>query len=111
MENTILCKNKAIGVTINLLSGKWKILILFSLHEGVKRFSQLQRDLPNITQRMLTNQLRELERDQIVDRTVYPEVPPRVEYKLSPVGQTLSPVFQALERWGKCYLKGQKSGA
>jgi DNA-binding HxlR family transcriptional regulator len=65
------------------------------------RFSELRRKIPTVTQRMLTNQLRELEKDGLVLRRIYPEVPPRVEYALSPLGRTLAPVIRALEQWGR----------
>lgn len=90
-----------VEATLNLIGGKWKGVILYRLlTENVLRFNELRRMLPNITQRMLTNQLRELETDGLVHRTVYPEVPPRVEYRLTAYGQTLSPVIQALKVWG-----------
>jgi DNA-binding HxlR family transcriptional regulator len=76
------------------------VLILYQLFQGVKRFSELQRALPRVTQKMLTQQLREMERDGIVNRTVYPQVPPRVEYALTPRGETLRPVVRAMCRWG-----------
>jgi DNA-binding HxlR family transcriptional regulator len=87
-------------ITLAVIGGRWKVLILYELFQGVKRFSELQRALPGITQKMLTQQLREMERDGIVQRTVYPQVPPRVEYKLTPRGETLKPVVGAMCRWG-----------
>jgi DNA-binding HxlR family transcriptional regulator len=87
-------------VTLAVIGGRWKVLILYHLHDGVKRFSELQRALPGVTQKMLTQQLREMERDGIVSRTVYPQVPPRVEYALTPLGQTLKPVVRAMCQWG-----------
>ncbi len=96
------------GATICILSGKWKLFILSQLLEGVKRFSQLQTAMPGITQRMLTKQLRELEELNIISRKVYPVVPPKVEYALTEVGQSLKPVLQVLEDWGKFYINIQK---
>lgn len=97
--------NCPVGATIKVLSGKWKILILFSLNQGTKRFNQLRREIPEVTQRMLTNQLRELEEDKIIMRKVYAQVPPKVEYSLSPIGKTLKPLLQHLKEWGQCYIK------
>ena len=87
-------------VTLAVIGGRWKVLILYHLFDGVKRFSELQRALPGVTQKMLTQQLREMERDGIVGRTVYPQVPPKVEYALTPLGQTLKPVVRAMCQWG-----------
>lgn len=89
---------------LDVIGGKWKGMILFYLAGGTKRFNELRRLIPEITQRMLTTQLRSLEQNGIVRRTVYPEVPPRVEYSLTETGQGLIPVLQELERWGKSYL-------
>jgi DNA-binding HxlR family transcriptional regulator len=87
-------------ITLAVIGGRWKVLILFQLFQGVKRFSELFRALDGITQKMLTQQLREMERDGIVQRTVYPQVPPKVEYRLTPLGETLKPVVGAMCRWG-----------
>ena len=97
--------SKAICATLNILGGKWKILILFALSEGVKRFNELRRLVPGVTQRMLTAQLRELEEQHIITRTVFAQVPPKVEYELSDIGKTLTPVLCALKKWGACYLE------
>src|SRR5262249_45033743 len=86
--------------TLAVLGGRWRVLILYQLFRGVNRFSELQRALPGITQKMLTQQLREMERDGIVQRTVYPQVPPKVEYRLKPRGETLKPVVEAMCQWG-----------
>ncbi|MFT9399466.1 winged helix-turn-helix transcriptional regulator [Acetobacter sp.] len=90
----------AVEATLQLIDGKWKGVILYHLFQGTLRFNEIRKRLPNITQRMLTTQLRELERDGFVLRTVYPEVPPKVEYSLTPRGQTLEPVIMALKKWG-----------
>ncbi|CAM4089359.1 winged helix-turn-helix transcriptional regulator [Kerstersia similis] len=90
-----------VEATLKLIGGKWKGVILYRLlTEQVLRFNELRRLLPNITQRMLTNQLRELESDGLIARKVYPEVPPKVEYRLTDYGQTLAPVIHALKAWG-----------
>lgn len=86
-----------------LLSGKWAILILQKLSDGPKRFGQLQREII-ITQATLTNQLRHLEAEGLITRTVYPEVPPHVEYALTPIGEDFRPVLDAIEVWGDRYI-------
>lgn len=86
--------------TLTVIGGRWKVLILYRLFQGVQRFSELRRAMPKVTQKMLTQQLRELERDGVVSRTVYPQVPPKVEYRLTPLGATLKPVVAAMCRWG-----------
>ncbi|WP_345954800.1 winged helix-turn-helix transcriptional regulator [Mucilaginibacter sp. PAMB04168] len=84
----------------NIIGGRWALVICSWLINGKLRFGELKRFLPNITERMLTLQLRKLEKDKIVKRTVYAEVPPRVEYELTPIGYELKPVIQELEKWG-----------
>jgi DNA-binding HxlR family transcriptional regulator len=86
---------------IAVLGGKWKLHIVFHLMGGTKRFSELRRAIPEVTQQMLTAQLRELEADGIITRTVYPVVPPKVEYSLTPLGTRLKAVTGALESWGR----------
>ncbi|MBU5671548.1 winged helix-turn-helix transcriptional regulator [Paenibacillus brevis] len=91
-------------LTLAVIGGKWKLIILWHLGlEGTKRFSELKRQIPHITQKMLTNQLRELEEDQLLERKVYAEVPPRVEYSLTEYGQSLMPLLKAMYDWGKDY--------
>ena len=90
-----------VEVTLDLIDGKWKGVILYHLQGGTLRFGDLRRRMPGITQRMLTKQLRALEADDLVTRKVYPEVPPRVEYTLSPTGERLKPVIDALKAWGE----------
>jgi DNA-binding HxlR family transcriptional regulator len=91
-------------LTLALIGGKWKLIILWHLGmDGTKRFSELQKLIPHITQKILTNQLRELEEDQLVERTVYPVVPPKVEYKLTPHGTSLFPILKLMYNWGKHY--------
>lgn len=91
-------------LTLAVIGGKWKMLILWYLgKEGTKRFNELKGLMPNITQRMLVNQLRELESDFIVHRKVYPVVPPHVEYSLTDRGKTLMPILEVMYEWGKDY--------
>ncbi len=90
---------------LDLIGGKWKGMILYYLYSDTRRFNELMRLIPNITQRMLTKQLRDLEAHGIVHRQVYPQVPPKVEYSLTKIGKTLKPVIKELEKWGKLYLK------
>ncbi|GGB96552.1 winged helix-turn-helix transcriptional regulator [Dyadobacter sediminis] len=87
--------------TANLIGGQWALVICSWLMQGKLRFGELRKLLPNITERMLTLQLRRLEANHIVKRTVYAEVPPRVEYELTPIGYDLKPVIKELEKWGE----------
>jgi DNA-binding HxlR family transcriptional regulator len=84
---------------LGVLTGKWKLEILFLLGQRLHRFGELRRAIPGITQHMLTATLRELEKDGLLNRTVYPEVPPRVEYKMTSKAQRLGPVFDAILKW------------
>lgn len=93
-----------IEAAIDVIGGKWKAQIYYALWYGPLRFSELSRSLPNITQRMLTNQLRELEHDGIIDRKVYEQVPPRVEYSISEYGNTIKPILLDLYRWGYMHI-------
>jgi DNA-binding HxlR family transcriptional regulator len=87
--------------TLEVIGGRWKVPIVWHLFGGTLRFSELRRALPEITQKMLTQQLRELEADGVVHRKVYPEVPPKVEYSLTERGASLKPVVEAMCRWAK----------
>ena len=89
---------------MEVIGGKWKGVTLFHLLDGVKRFNDLQRDVGNVTQRMLTKQLRELEDAGLVNREVYPVVPPKVEYSLTKKGETLRPILNALKHWGETHV-------
>lgn len=86
---------------LDVMGGKWKATVLFRLMEKTHRFNELRRLLPNITQRMLTLQLRDLESDGLVSRKVYAEVPPKVEYSLTTLGRTLEPLLRELYHWGE----------
>jgi DNA-binding HxlR family transcriptional regulator len=89
-----------IRTTLDVIGGKWKPLILFYLKDGPKRFSDLKCGIPDVTQKMLTDRLRQLDKDGIVHREVYPQVPPKVEYSLTAYGKTLKPVLKAMCAWG-----------
>lgn len=94
-----------VETTLSFLDGKWKGVILYHLlTDGTLRFSELRRRLQAVTQRMLTKQLRELEEQGLLTRTVYPVVPPRVDYALTPLGQSLRPVIMMLEQWGSRHV-------
>jgi len=97
--------------TMSLIDGKWKIIVLYKLLRGTLRFNELRRLIPSITQRMLTHQLRELEADGLVVRTVYAQVPPRVEYTLSVRGRSLEPVLMAMKEWGDANLSSLEAKA
>lgn len=93
-----LCK---VEDALNILVGKWKPIILLHLFNGgTKRFSELKKLMPDITQKMLTKQLRELEEEDIIQRVVYPQIPPKVEYSISEYGQSLQPILDLMHEWG-----------
>jgi DNA-binding HxlR family transcriptional regulator len=96
-----------VEATLEAIGGRWKVLILHELFNGTRRFGELHRSLHGITQKMLTQQLREMERDGLIHREVYTQVPPKVEYSLTPLGKTLQPVLDAMHFWGKKYLEQQ----
>lgn len=98
-----------ISTALKVLSGKWTLMILCQLAKRMARFNELKRTIPGITQHMLTTSLRELEANGLVQRTIYAEVPPRVEYKMTPHGRSLKPVIEALAHWGTLHLKRQKA--
>ena len=89
-----------VEVSMDLLSGKWKCLMLWHLNEGTKRYKELERIVPGVSQKMLTQQLKELEKDGLILRTVYPEVPPRVEYCLTELGLSAFPILEMMHSWG-----------
>ncbi|OGW48488.1 MAG: MarR family transcriptional regulator [Nitrospirae bacterium GWC2_57_9] len=93
----------SVEITLALLGNKWKVLILRELFTGTKRFGELSRGVHGISQKMLTQQLRQMEEDNLVKRKVYPEVPPRVEYSLTDIGKSLSPILDAMHKWGSRY--------
>lgn len=85
---------------LNKIGGKWKPIIIYLIRKDCNRFSMLQRAIPAISKQMLVNQLRELEEDKILDRTIFPEIPPKVEYKISDYGSTLFPIIDQMSTWG-----------
>ena len=92
-----------VATTVQLIGSKWKLLILRNLLARPWRFNELRKSLEGISQKVLTDSLRSMEEDGLVTRRVYPEVPPRVEYSLSPLGESMRPIIQAMEQWGAQY--------
>ncbi len=103
MTKTLSLGCSSVKVTLDVIGGKWKPLIMYLLKTETLRFSQLQRSIIGITQKMLTEQLRELERDGLVSRKVYPQVPPKVEYSMTQYGRTLLPILETMSDWGKAH--------
>jgi len=91
----------ALDVTMSFIGGKWKTVVLWYLINGKKRFGELKKRIPSITEKMLSIQLKALEADGLIKRKVYPQVPPKVEYSLTPEGKTLIPLLQAVAEWGR----------
>lgn len=94
----------AVEAAIEVIGGKWKGVVLYHLQDGTKRFNELRKIIPSVTQRMLTRQLRELEMDGVIERKVYAEVPPKVEYSITEFGKSLAPIIAALEKWGNQHI-------
>lgn len=99
--------NCPVSATLDLIGGKYKALILWNLAESKLRFSQLNKQIPNATPKMLTQQLREMETQHLIHREVFPVVPPKVEYSLTELGRSLMPVLIAMRDWGSEYLKSK----
>lgn len=97
-----------VATTVQLIGNKWKLLILRNLLVRPWRFNELQRNLEGVSQKVLTDSLRSMEADGLITRTVYPEVPPRVEYALSDLGRSLKPVLDAMQTWGEGYKASQQ---
>lgn len=95
-----------VATTVSLIGSKWKLLIMRNLLARPWRFNELKKDLDGISQKVLTDSLRSMEEDGIVTRTVYPEVPPRVEYALSELGESMRPILDAMLKWGQEYKNG-----
>jgi len=97
-----------VEITLELIGGKWKVLILWLLKDTIFRFSELKRKMPEITQKMLTQQLRDMESDGLIHRKVYAQVPPKVEYSLTDLGKSFLPILNAIHDWGKTYTDRDK---
>lgn len=93
-----------VEVTLDVIGGKWKPIILWNIRKDVLRFSEIQKAIPAVNSKTLTKQLRELEEDHVIKRTIYPEIPPRVEYSITEFGTSLIPIIQALCDWGSRYI-------
>ena len=98
-----------VATTVQLIGSKWKLLIIRNLLVRPWRFNELQKDLEGISHKVLTDSIRSMESDGIINRTVYPEVPPRVEYSLSHLGESMRPILDAMENWGNGYKKTYKN--
>lgn len=96
-----------VATTVQIIGSKWKLLIIRNLSDRPWRFNELQKDLEGISQKVLTDSLRSMEKDGIITRTVYPEVPPRVEYALSDLGESMKPILEAMKAWGNEYKARQ----
>lgn len=97
-----------VATTVQMIGSKWKLLIMRNLLQRPWRFNELKKDLEGISQKVLTDSLRSMEADGIITRTVYPEVPPRVEYPLSDLGESMRPIMDAMEIWGTEYKKSKE---
>lgn len=98
-------------VTLEIIGGRWKILIHREVFTGVKRFGELRRALTGITEKVLAQQLKEMERDGIIVKRVYPEIPPKAEYSLTPAGRSLQPILEAMHEWAESHARqGQARG-
>ena len=97
-----------VATTVQMIGSKWKLLIMRNLLQRPWRFNELKKDLEGISQKVLTDSLRSMEADGIITRTVYPEVPPRVEYALSDLGESMRPIMDAMEIWGTEYKKSKE---
>ena len=102
------CPACPVETTLTLISDKWKVLILRDLMPGTKRFGELKKSIGTVTEKVLTAQLRQMEASGLLTRTVYAEVPPRVEYTLTDLGRSLRPVLDAMEAWGKAYQENAR---
>jgi DNA-binding HxlR family transcriptional regulator len=98
-----------VAITVSLIGSKWKLLIMRNLMERSWRFNELQKSLEGISQKALTEALRSMQADGLVNRTAYPEVPPRVEYSLTELGESMRPIMKAMENWGNAYKEKHES--
>jgi|SRR5271166_22863 len=102
--------NCPLAALLDMIGGRWKVLALWYLRDGRKRFTELRRLMPGVTQKMLTQQLRQLEADGLVRREVYPQVPPKVEYSLTPTGEELSGLLSTLSKWATAHMPTLEAG-
>lgn len=107
-SKTELLPECPVAMTVQLIGNKWKLLIIRNLLQRPWRFNELQKSIDGISQKVLTENLRAMEKDGLIVRTVYDELPPRVEYSLSELGESMKPIIQSLESWGKDYLSLKK---
>jgi len=111
-KNKIHCENykSEIEITLEIISGKWVVLLIILLaEEKIVRFNEFRKSFPDITQKMLSQQLKKLEENKIIQKEVYPEVPPKVEYKLTEQGKELIPLLEQMQLWGKEYIENRKT--
>ena len=99
-----------VETTLTLIGDKWKVLILRDLMPGTKRFGELKKSIGSVSQKVLTAQLRDMEQNGLVHREVFAEVPPRVEYSLTPLGESMRPILAAMEQWGSAYKASLEQG-
>jgi DNA-binding HxlR family transcriptional regulator len=99
-----------IEIALEVIGGMWKVIVVRELLTGTKRYSELHRGLRHATHKMLAQQLRQLERDGVLDRKVYPQVPPKVEYSLTPLGRELGPLLDSMSDWGRRVMDGRERG-
>ena len=97
-----------VEITLSLMADKWKFLIIRDLLTGTKRFGELQKSIGRVSQKVLTNNLRQMEKSGLINRKVYAEVPPKVEYSLTDLGKSLKPILDSMVNWGEDYRKMQK---
>ncbi len=110
-QRHVLYTHCPVEATLDIIGGKWKSIILFRVLEETRRFNELRRLLPNLTQRILTNQLRELESDGLISRKIYAEIPPKVEYSITAFGKTLEPVLRTLTQWAHQHMLPRMAAA
>ncbi len=110
MPPAVFASNCSLTDLVDMIGGRWKVLCLWRLLDGTKRFTELRRQLPGVTQKMLTQQLRQLEADGLVSRKVYPQVPPKVEYQLTKTGAELCTLLVTLSKWATAHMPALEAG-
>ncbi|HML86553.1 MAG TPA: helix-turn-helix domain-containing protein [Bacteroidales bacterium] len=106
LEKPIKVHNCPVTYTMERIGGKWKLIIIHLISNDINRFGMMQRTIEGISKQMLTSQLRELEEDGIIERKIFAEIPPRVEYSISELGQSLLPIIEQMGKWGEVQMKG-----